>query len=146
MFVACGSPPKLSTMPFMQMQCIRQAFEDHTLNVQLFFQVLLPLRQLLLVLTFLSGCSCGGVSSCLGKGKPVNCRFVGPFYFYAPTFLAARSKRARQTIACSLLGSGVCKPEKKTQQFLEGVVGMGKQLSMRKVVVCSRQELVPSST
>ena len=112
-FVSCCSPcspPRLSTLPFVRLRCLKQAFEDHTRSVQFFLQVLLPLRRLLLVLTFLGGCCHAGASSCLGRGKPAKCWFLGPFYVYAAMLLAARSKRARQTTACALLGSGACVP------------------------------------
>ena len=39
----------------------------------------------------------------------MNCQFLGRFYFYAVMFLAARSKRCRQALACEVLGSCACR-------------------------------------
>ena len=87
-------------LPFVRIQCLKQALEDHTQNIQLFHWVLLQSQQLLLVLIFLAGCCRRGARSCLGK--------VDSLIFYAVMFLSASSKRCGQALACAVFGSCAC--------------------------------------
>ena len=56
--------------------------------------------------TFLGGCYGRNARSCFGRVKPVNCQFLGRFYFHAAVLPAGNSKRACQTITCKARGSG----------------------------------------